>query len=83
MLRSDPEIAHHARQAANTLNPTRNAGTYSGAGATLQGLICATTKKGDGLARPLADATNYLIRNGQYAQWLKAWGLSNEAVADS
>jgi polar amino acid transport system substrate-binding protein len=76
----NPEIAYHAARDANSPNPTRNAGKYSGAGATLQGLICATTKKGDGLVKPLADAINYLIKNGQYAKWLGAWNLANEAV---
>jgi polar amino acid transport system substrate-binding protein len=76
----NPGIAYHIKQAANTANPTRNAGKYSGAGASLQGLIAATTKKGDGLAKPLADAINYLIQHGQYAQWLAAYNLSNEAV---
>jgi polar amino acid transport system substrate-binding protein len=76
----NPEIAYHAARDANSPNPTRNAGKYSGAGATLQGLICATTKKGDGLVKPLADAINYLIKNGQYAKWLAAWNLANEAV---
>lgn len=79
----NPGIAYHIRQAASTTNPTRNAGKYSGAGATLQGLIAATTKKGDGLAKPLADAINYLIQHGQYAKWLAAYNLSNEAVTTS
>ncbi|MGX7677900.1 transporter substrate-binding domain-containing protein [Jatrophihabitans sp. DSM 45814] len=79
----NPSIAYHVTQTANTPNPTRSAGKYSGAGATLQGLIAATTKKGSGLAQPIADAINYLIKNGQYTKWLAAWGLSNEAVATS
>lgn len=79
----NPAIAYHIKGDANTPNPTRNAGTYSGAGATLQGLIAATTKKGNGLAKPLADAINYLINNGQYAKWLAAYNLSNEAVPAS
>ena len=68
---------------ANTPNATRTAGTYSGAGASLQGLIAATAKKDSGLAKPLADAINYLIKHGQYAEWLKAYNLSDEAVAKS
>ncbi|RAG85838.1 ABC transporter substrate-binding protein [Streptacidiphilus pinicola] len=76
----NPGIAYQIAQDARTPNPTRNAGTYSGAGATLQGLIAATTKKGDGLAKPVADAINHLIAGGQYAAWLAAWNLSNEAV---
>ena len=79
----NPGIAYHITQAAATTNPTRNAGKFSGAGATLQGLIAATTKKGDGLAKPVADAINYLIQHGQYAKWLAAYNLSNEAVATS
>jgi polar amino acid transport system substrate-binding protein len=79
----NPGIAYHNRQVAGTPNATRTAGTYSGAGASLQGLIAATAKKGSGLAEPLADAINHLIENGQYAQWLKAYNLSNEAVTKS
>ncbi|WEO94039.1 ABC transporter substrate-binding protein [Streptomyces sp. FXJ1.172] len=79
----NPGIAYHVTQVANTPNATRNAGKFSGAGASLQGLIAATARKDSGLAKPLADAINYLIRNGQYAAWLKAYNLSNEAVAKS
>ncbi|MFE5401859.1 transporter substrate-binding domain-containing protein [Streptomyces sp. NPDC056580] len=79
----NPGIAYHNSQTANTPNATRTAGTYSGAGASLQGLIAATAKKDSGLAKPLADAINHLIKNGQYAEWLKAYNLSNEAVAKS
>jgi polar amino acid transport system substrate-binding protein len=76
----NPSIAYHVTQSANTPTPTRNAGTYSGAGASLQGLIAATSKKDSGLAKPLADAVNHLKETGQYDAWLKAWNLSNEAV---
>ncbi|WP_369221422.1 ABC transporter substrate-binding protein [Streptomyces sp. R39] len=79
----NPGFAYHNRQTAGTPNATRTAGTYSGAGASLQGLIAATAKKDSGLAKPLADAINYLIEHGQYAQWLKAYDLSDEAVAKS
>ena len=79
----NPGIAYHIKGDSSGPNPTRNAGTYSGAGATLQGLIAATTKKDNGLAKPLADAINYLIKNGQYAKWLAAYNLSNEAVPTS
>ncbi|GHE53669.1 putative amino acid ABC transporter, substrate-binding protein [Streptomyces longispororuber] len=78
-----PGAAYHNRQTAGTPHATRTAGTYSGAGASLQGLIAATAKKGSGLAEPLAAAINHLIKNGQYAQWLKAYDLTNEAVATS
>ncbi|SEP04537.1 transporter substrate-binding domain-containing protein [Amycolatopsis saalfeldensis] len=76
----NPGIAYHAAQTAKTPNPTRGAGKYSGAGSSLQGLIAATTKKGNGLAPALADAIDYLIAHGQYQKWLAAYGLGNEAV---
>jgi polar amino acid transport system substrate-binding protein len=79
----NPELAYHVTRTAKTPNATRTAGKFSGAGASLQGLIAATTKKGDGLAKPLADAINYLIKSGDYAKWLAAWNLSNEAVPTS
>jgi polar amino acid transport system substrate-binding protein len=79
----NPSIAYHVSQDTGKADATRNAGTYSGAGASLQGLIAATTKKGNGLAKPVADAINYLIKNGQYDAWLKAYNLSNEAVKAS
>jgi polar amino acid transport system substrate-binding protein len=79
----NPSIAYHTVQTAKTPNPTHSAGKFSGAGASLQGLICATARKGGGLARPIADAINYLIKNGQYGKWLAAWNLDNEAVPSS
>ncbi|MET7686717.1 transporter substrate-binding domain-containing protein [Streptomyces sp. NPDC005483] len=78
-----PNLSYHATQTASTPNPTKIAGQFSGAGETLQGLIAATAKKDSGLAKPLADAINYLIDNGQYAKWLAAWNLSNDAVSKS
>lgn len=78
-----PSLSYHVTQTKSTPAPTRVAGQFSGAGATLQGLIAATAKKGSGLAEPLADAINHLIDNGQYAKWLAAWNLSGEAVATS
>ncbi|MEU5089331.1 ABC transporter substrate-binding protein [Streptomyces sp. NPDC021356] len=77
----DPGIAYHVRQSANTPRATRTAGTFSGAGAGLQGLIAATAKKDSALAKPLTDALDHLIRDGQYGKWLAAWNLSDEAVA--
>ena len=70
-------------QSADSPSPKRSAGTFSGAGESLQGLIAATTKKDSGLVKPVADAINYLIQNGQYQQWLTAWNLGNEAVKTS
>jgi len=82
-LGPNPGVAYQVTQSEGTPSPKRTAGTYSGAGESLQGLICATTKKDSGLVQPIADAINYLIQNGQYEQWLRAWNLSNEAIATS
>lgn len=79
----NPGIAYHEQQDADSATPTRTAGTVSGAGETLQGLIAATVKKDSGLAQPIADAINYLIESGQYATWLDAYNLTNEAVEKS
>ena len=82
-LGPSPNLSYHVTQTAGTPNATRIAGQYSGAGESLQGLIAATAKKDSGLAKPLADAINHLIDNGQYAKWLAAWNLSNDAVTKS
>ncbi|MFF4751065.1 transporter substrate-binding domain-containing protein [Streptomyces sp. NPDC002514] len=82
-LGPSPALSYHAAKTAGTPQATRVAGRFSGAGATLQGLIAATAKKGSGLAQPLADAVDHLIDSGQYAKWLAAWNLSGEAVAKS
>ncbi|GAA3025543.1 transporter substrate-binding domain-containing protein [Streptomyces glomeratus] len=82
-LGPSPNLSYHVTQTASTPNATRIAGQYSGAGASLQGLIAATAKKGSGLAKPLTDAINHLIETGQYAKWLAAWNLSHDAVAKS
>ncbi|MFF3013245.1 transporter substrate-binding domain-containing protein [Streptomyces sp. NPDC057939] len=79
----NPSIAYHITQTASTNAPTRNAGSFSGAGDSLQGLIAATAKKDSGLAAPVAEAINHLIKNGQYGQLLTTWNLSNEAVPTS
>ncbi|MFD7258343.1 transporter substrate-binding domain-containing protein [Streptomyces sp. NPDC059874] len=79
----NPSIAYHVTQTAGTNAPTRNAGSYSGAGESLQGLIAATAKKDSGLAKPVAAAINHLIDNGQYRKLLTAWNLSDEAVTAS
>ncbi|WP_439691377.1 transporter substrate-binding domain-containing protein [Curtobacterium sp. SP.BCo] len=82
-LGPNPTIAYQNKQNAGTAKATETAGTYSGAGADLQGLIAATTKKGNGLAKPIQEAINELIDDGTYATWLKAYNLSNEAVQQS
>lgn len=78
-LGPNPTAAYHAA----TTGKTEVVGTYSGAGATLQGLIAATTKKDSGLVKPLADALNHVIENGTYAKVLERWGLSDEAASKS
>lgn len=79
----NPTAAYHVTQTKGTPQATKIVGTSSGAGASLQGLICATSKKDSGLAEPVADALNHLISSGQYAKTLEAWNLSNEAVPTS
>ncbi|MFF2051444.1 transporter substrate-binding domain-containing protein [Leifsonia sp. NPDC058194] len=79
----NPSVAYQETQAAKTANPIRTAGTFSGAGETVKGLIAATSKKGSGLAEPVAEAFNYVIEHGQYAKVLKAYNLENESVTTS
>ncbi|GAA4253809.1 ABC transporter substrate-binding protein [Dactylosporangium darangshiense] len=79
----NPGIAFQISQTQGTADAVRNAGVYSGAGESLQGLIAATTKKDNGLVKALADAINYLIQNGQYKQWLAAYNLDTEALSTS
>ncbi|MFI2030430.1 ABC transporter substrate-binding protein [Streptomyces buecherae] len=78
-LGPNPNAAYHAASTGKT----EVVGTHSGAGTSLQGLIAATTKKGNGLVEPLAEALNEVIDNGTYGKVLARWGLTNEAVAKS
>lgn len=82
-LGPNPGLVYQVKQAEGTPSPKKVAGTYSGAGESLQGLIAATVKKDSGLAQPVAAAINHLIQNGQYAEWLKAWGLTDESLPKS
>ncbi|MEV4461164.1 ABC transporter substrate-binding protein [Microbispora sp. NPDC049633] len=75
----NPTSAYHAAVSGDT----KIVGTYSGAGPSLQGLIAAMTQKGNGLAKPIGDALNALIKDGSYGKVLARWGLSNEAVPES
>jgi polar amino acid transport system substrate-binding protein len=75
----NPSLAYHV----STGGETKIVGTVSGAGATLQGLIAATTKKDNGLVKALTDALNYVIKSGDYSKVLQRWNLSNEAVSES
>ncbi|MFC0436960.1 ABC transporter substrate-binding protein [Kutzneria buriramensis] len=82
-LGPSPGALYQISQSKSSPHPKKLAGTHSGAGDTLQGLIAATAKKDSGLVEPLAAAINHLIGNGQYKQWLGAWHLDSEAVAKS
>ncbi len=77
-LGPNPVSAYHAA----TSGQTEVIGTFSG-GASVQGKIAATTKKDNGLIAPVQEALNQLIANGKYAEVLKRWGLSDEAVPTS
>jgi polar amino acid transport system substrate-binding protein len=78
-LGPNPDAAYHVAVAGQT----EIIGTYSGGGATLQGQIALTTKKGNGLVPALAAAVNELIRSGDYAKILARWNLADEAVTTS
>jgi len=45
--------------------------------------ISVTTRKGSGLAEPITQALNTQIASGTYAQALKRWNVSEEAVEQS
>lgn len=45
--------------------------------------VAITTRKGSGLAEALTQAANGLIQNGQYAQTLERWKLTEEALPQS
>ncbi|GAA2532441.1 ABC transporter substrate-binding protein [Winogradskya humida] len=75
-LGPNPGAAYHVAIAGET----EIIGTYSGAGADLQGKIAVTTKKDNGLIKAYAAAVDELIRSGDYAKILARWNLSNEAV---
>ncbi|WP_169984952.1 ABC transporter substrate-binding protein [Microbispora sp. H10836] len=75
----NPTSAYHAAVSGDT----KIVGTYSGAGPSLQGLIAAMTQKGNGLAEPISDAVDALIKDGTYGKVLARWGLPNEAVPES
>jgi len=80
---ADPTVLYQAKSTAGTPRAIRDAGAVSASGSSLQGLIGATTKQGSGLVKPIADAINHLIKNGQYQQLLNAYGLISDAVPAS
>ncbi len=75
----NPTSAYHSAVSGDT----KIVGTLSGGGESVQGLIAAMTQKGNGLVQPVSDALNTVIENGKYAEVLKRWGLSNEAIPAS
>ncbi|ATQ29949.1 ABC transporter substrate-binding protein [Rhodococcus ruber] len=75
----NPSASFHVIQAGET----EIAGTFSGAGADLQGEIAVLTKKDNGLIEAINEALNHVIENGTYQQVLDRWGIANEAVATS
>ncbi|MEU8240750.1 ABC transporter substrate-binding protein [Actinoplanes missouriensis] len=75
-LGPNPSAAYHVA----TTGQTEIVGTYSGAGASLQGLIALTTKKNNGLVKAYAAALDKLIASGDYTKILQRWNLTNEAV---
>jgi polar amino acid transport system substrate-binding protein len=77
-LGPNPIAAYHVA----TAGKTEIVGTVSSS-YPVQGLVGITTKKGAGLAKPLADALNAVIADGSYAKVLAKWGLQTEAVHKS
>ncbi|MFF5209165.1 ABC transporter substrate-binding protein [Streptosporangium sp. NPDC000396] len=75
----NPSIAYNIAVSGGS----RIAGTFSGAGPGLQGLIAAMTKKDNGLVKPLNEALNTVVKSGRYKEVLERWGLANEAVPES
>jgi len=77
-LGPNPGSAYHVAVKGDT----KIVGQLSGGG-EIAADIAAMTKKGNGLAGPLSDALNALMKSGQYAQVLARWNLSAEAVPTS
>ncbi|MFD5753494.1 ABC transporter substrate-binding protein [Streptomyces sp. NPDC127033] len=75
----NPVAAYHAASTGQT----EIIGTFSGAGDAIQGKIAATTKKDNGLIRPVQEALDTVIENGAYGKVLARWGLADEAVPSS
>lgn len=77
-LGPNPNASYHVV----TRQQTEIVGTVSSS-YPVQGLVAVATKKGNGLAKPLADALNAAIADGSYAKVLAKWGLQAEAVPKS
>jgi polar amino acid transport system substrate-binding protein len=74
----NPSAAYHVAVGGET----KIVGTVSGGG-QIPADIAAMTKKGNGLVQALGKALQNEITNGQYAEVLKRWNLSGEAVPAS
>ncbi|WP_372666201.1 ABC transporter substrate-binding protein [Amycolatopsis kentuckyensis] len=74
----NPTSAYHVAVEGKT----KIVGTVSGGGA-VQADIAAMTKKDDGLVKALQQALDTVIKNGQYAEVLKRWNLTSEALPAS
>ncbi|MCW2289629.1 ABC transporter substrate-binding protein [Leucobacter luti] len=68
--------------AAALTGESKVVGTLNG-GFPLNAQIGVTTKKGNGLAEPVAIVLNSIIESGVYADALERWDLSDEAVTES
>lgn len=77
-LGPNPNASYHVA----TRHQTEIVGTVSSS-YPVQGLVGITTKKDNGLVKPLADALNAAIADGSYAKVLAQWGLPAEAVPKS
>jgi polar amino acid transport system substrate-binding protein len=75
---SHPSIVYHVA----AIGETRIAGRADGGG-TLPARVAAMTRKGDGLAPPIAGAVNAVIADGSYGAALDRWQLREEAVSRS
>jgi polar amino acid transport system substrate-binding protein len=64
---------------AATQGKTRLVGTVSG-GWPRTAEVAITTRKGSGLADPITQVLNDLIRDGKYRQVLDRWSLDSEAI---
>ncbi|MCF1472300.1 ABC transporter substrate-binding protein [Agrobacterium vitis] len=82
--RADANFGPNAMQAwqAATLHRKRLVGTVN-AGWPLTADVGVTTRKGSGLAEPIAVAINDLIAGGTYQAALSRWGLSQEGLTQS
>ncbi|WP_370967266.1 ABC transporter substrate-binding protein [Amycolatopsis sp. cg9] len=74
----NPTSAYHVAVEGKT----KVVGTVSGGG-TIPADIAAMTKKGNGLVKPLQQALETVIQDGKYAEVLKRWNLTSEALPAS